>query len=60
MEATAIKPINCPNHRMTLVSHEQIWDNKWEYGEPVKSIATFKCVGQCKHKVQYEFKEAKR
>jgi hypothetical protein len=43
---------------MVMISSEMIWDNKWQYGNPVLNKVTYKCNGSCEHTLTYEFKEA--
>ncbi len=36
-------PEKCNNHSMRMTSSEEVYDNKWCYGEAVKTIVTYAC-----------------
>jgi nitrate reductase alpha subunit len=42
----------CTNHRMRQISYEAIYADKYQYGEPVKEVYTFKCTGSCQQTTQ--------
>lgn len=56
--ATLNEQHNCPNHRMILVSSEMIYapTDKYQYGQPVGNKVVYRCFGQCKHELEYNFK----
>lgn len=51
----ATRPENCPNHRVVLISSEEIYDNKWDFGTPVSNKCIFKCF-VCNNSYEYTFK----
>lgn len=55
IQAPAVKPEACSKHRVILVSSEQIYDNKWDFGQPVAEKCTFKCFC-CNYSKEYTFK----
>lgn len=34
----------CPNHKPRQVSYEAIYKDRFEFGQPVEHIYTFKCL----------------
>lgn len=52
-------PRHCPNHRSRIESSEMIYANKFEYGEPVAMVVTYKC-DTCGSTHKVEFKEDKK
>lgn len=48
---------DCANHRMIIVSSELVWrNNKYQYGEPVAQVVTYKCLC-CNHINVITFKD---
>lgn len=52
--------MNCPNHRMVMISSEAIY-KKFDYEQrtPERMVYTYQCKGECKQKIELQTKTTK-
>lgn len=55
MEQLKKQPVNCLNHRPILISSEEIFADKFQFGKPIENKCVYQCRA-CNKITEYTFK----
>lgn len=46
------RAMECSSHRMNMIASEAIFADKYEHGNPIQYVFTFKCSGSCQQVIK--------